>query len=164
MRTCGPFFLCVLAFPPTLTSFTPCFISSHVFDRTNCPRSYRSDRISHMRDFFASAAPEDLFQTLDSKGWDVEAACAVFGDGKSEEGGSLAPGKPAFGFAQTSVTGGSEERGSASASGQGWPFKIFFDGVAEELRGRRGKPFATPHRQQSFHGNHSQMPSPRFGT
>lgn len=113
-----------------------------------------------MRDFFASAAPEDLFQALDSKGWDVAAACAVFDDGKSGEGGSLAAGKRASDLERTSMPGESEERTSA----QGGPFKIWFDGVAEELKGRRRNAFATPRRQQSFNGSHSQMPSSRFGT
>lgn len=105
-----------------------------------------------MRDFFASAAPDDLFQALDSKGWDVAAACAVFDDGKSGEGGG-AGGIPAF------DPGQSEER----ASTQGGPFKLLFDSVAEELKGRRREAFATPRRQSFPRKSSSQMPSSRFG-
>lgn len=112
-----------------------------------------------MRDFFASAAPDDLFRALDTKGWDVAAACAVFDDGKSGEGGGLAGGKSTFSLKGTCVPGKPEER----ASTQGPGLKLWFDGVAEELKGRRREAFAG-RRRQSFHGNHGQMPSSRFGT
>lgn len=48
----------------------------------------RSDRISHMRDFFVSAAPEDLFRALDFRKWDVNGACAAFDDVGHGNGGS----------------------------------------------------------------------------
>lgn len=43
-----------------------------------CCCARRADRISHLRDFFASATPEVLFQALDRSGWDVSAACEAF--------------------------------------------------------------------------------------
>ncbi|CAM9336138.1 unnamed protein product, partial [Hapterophycus canaliculatus] len=77
----------------------------------------RSDRISHMRDFFASAAPEDLFEALDTKAWDVAAACADFDDSASGKGRGE-NGKPV-------------EVASTPAS----RVTLWFDGVAEELKG-----------------------------
>lgn len=112
-----------------------------------------------MRDFFASAAPDDLFQSLDSKGWDVTEACAVFDDGKSGEVGWAAAGKPAL-DQRTCMPGDSGKRPST----QGGPFKLWFDGVTEELKGRRRKAFAAAGSRQSFHQNHGQVPSSRFGT
>lgn len=114
-----------------------------------------------MREFFASASPDDLFQALDSKGWDVAAACAVFDDGKSAHGRGPAAGLATFDVERTCMPRGSEER----ASTQGGPFKLWFDGVAEELKGRRRNSFAAaPSRQQSFYGSFSQMPPSGFGT
>lgn len=43
-----------------------------------CCCARRADRISHLRDFFAGATPEVLFQALDRSGWDVSAACEAF--------------------------------------------------------------------------------------
>lgn len=82
-----------------------------------------------MRDFFTSAAPDDLFRALDTKGWDVAAACAVFDDGTSGEGG----GKSALDIERMCVPEEYKQR----ASTQGSRLKLWFDGVAEELKGRR---------------------------
>lgn len=112
-----------------------------------------------MRDFFASAAPEDLFRALDSKGWDVAAACAVFDDVKTGEGGGRSFGMPAGDLKRTCAPREPEER----ASTPGPRFKLWFDSVAEELQGRHREAFATL-RRPSFHGSHGQRPSSRFGT
>ncbi|CAM9286547.1 unnamed protein product [Ectocarpus sp. 12 AP-2014] len=83
----------------------------------------KSDRISQMREIFASAAPDNLFKALDTKDWDVAAACAVFDDSTSGDS------RPKLGVARASVPGASS---TESRSG------LFFGGVAQELRGLRG--------------------------
>ncbi|CBJ27095.1 expressed unknown protein [Ectocarpus siliculosus] len=83
----------------------------------------KSDRISQMREIFASAAPENLFKALDTKDWDVAAACAVFGDSTSGDS------RPKLDVARASVPGA-----SATGSRSG----LFFGGVAQELRGLQG--------------------------
>lgn len=79
-----------------------------------------------MREIFASAAPENLFKALDTKDWDVAAACAVFGDSKSGDG------RPKVDVARASVPAA-----STTESRHG----LFFGGVAQELRGLRGRSF-----------------------
>ncbi|CAN0106327.1 unnamed protein product [Scytosiphon promiscuus] len=108
----------------------------------------RSDRISHMRDFFASAAPEDLFKALDAKGWDVAAACANFDDvdvaNKGDRGGER----------------GTSVKGDLTPASR---VTLFFEGVAEELKGRRREVLSPPCHRQPLTGGSLQVPPPPFG-
>lgn len=107
-----------------------------------------------MRDIFPNASPEDLFQALDTRGWNVTQACAAFGDGKSA--GGVCGGRPTVDLERTCVPAHSVKGTSTPDS----RFRLWFDGVAEELKGRRGA--FSPGYRRPYPGNPGQMPSSRF--
>lgn len=110
-----------------------------------------------MRDIFPNASPEDLFEALDTREWKVTQACAVFGGGIS--GGGACGGRPKVDLERTCLPGDSMEGNSAPGS----RYMLWFDGVAEELRGRHRGGFP-PGRRQQFPGNSGHIPSWKFGT
>lgn len=98
-----------------------------------------------MREFFASASPDDLFRALDTRGWDVEAACAVFQDSRSGEG----------------FQGGRPGKFVKDAPPHDARLSLWFDSVAEGLQGRRR--VAYPFRlRQSVDATRREMPSSSF--
>ncbi|CAN0364537.1 unnamed protein product [Laminaria digitata] len=138
----------------------------------------RSDRISHMRDIFASAAPDDLYRALAAHDWDVQAACAAFpdtgddnGDGRhNKQGIDVAAGSAAAAAEASSGLAARrlawERTRSRSRAYGSWKqpapapdsrAKLWFDGVADELRGRDRRPFFPRGRErfsgERFYGN-----------
>lgn len=126
-----------------------------------------------MRDFFASAAPEDLYMALAAHDWDVPAACAAFidnGDGRHNnhnnqridvEGGSAAA---AASTGSVGRLGWDRTRSSLGASGLQQPaphsrFKLWFDGVADELKGRYRGPFLPRSRERYYRMRRSSIPA-----
>lgn len=99
-----------------------------------------------MRDFFASAAPENLFEALDSKAWDVAAACADFDDNASGQG-----------------RGEKRKSGEDASSTPASRVTLFFEGVAEELKGRRRELLSPPRHRQPFARGSLQIPPASFG-
>lgn len=107
-----------------------------------------------MRDFFASATPEDLFEALDARDWNVSAACAAFGDSDDRHGhgkeqpmsgcrreatvtGASATVPTNSGCSQGKYRRANEFTGDTSGR-QGPPnsrISLWFDGVAEGLKG-----------------------------
>lgn len=149
------FFCYALPSHPSLL-LTPWALFRYSLPSHDCFRPYRSDRISHMRDIFPNASPEDLFEALDTRGWNVTQACAVFGGGICP--GGACGGLPKVDLERTCAPGDSMGGNSEQDS----QFRLWFDSVAEELRGRHRVAFS-PGRRQQFPGNPGQMPSWRFG-
>ena len=48
--------------------------------------SVRADRVSQLRFCFARATPEELFENLQARGWDVQRACDAFGHNDDYDG------------------------------------------------------------------------------
>lgn len=117
-----------------------------------------------MRDTFASAAPDDLYRVLAAHGWDVPTACEAFTenrDGRHNNQGMDSAGEStAVAIASTRLAdrlAWDRARSSFRAPGgqQATPdsrFKLWFDGVADELKGRYRGPFL-PHSERRLYGN-----------
>ncbi len=112
---------------------------------TNTSVLNRSDRISHMRECFERASPDDLFLVLDTSGWDVQAACAVFQDSRSGE----------------SVQGGRPGKFVKGAPPNDSLLSLLFDNVAEGLQRRRRVAYPS-HLRQPVDATRREMPSSSF--
>lgn len=109
-----------------------------------------------MRDFFASASPEVLFQALRDRGWDVPAACAAFGD-VNDDDTREDPSMARVGSTRSPAQRASCAQGSDAGSnfeGQAVPgslrVKLWFEGVAEGLKGRYRGAFPSSGFRETF--------------
>lgn len=125
-----------------------------------------------MRDTFASAAPEDLHRVLAAHGWDVPTSCEAFtenGNGRHNNEGEMdaaggsaaaaaastrAADPPASDHADQLVWDRARSSFRASSGHPPTPnslVKLWFDGVAEELKGRyRGPSLPRPTRKRLY--------------
>lgn len=118
-----------------------------------------------MRFCFARAAPEELFEALQARGWDVQVACDAFGHGgegprsnstrcpiEIEDGDAPATSPwRASTFEMPLVVVPNRSQGTVSVDRKPRPPEmLWFNGVAKELRGRIRTAAVSPFRRREF--------------